>query len=146
MASSRIWAGLLARHKSGRALATLNALLGVATILPALTSAWPVILISGMVFGGVFLSIVASTTALVRHNLPASDWVKGISAFTTVFAVGQIFGPVVVGWIADASLGAAAATNVSGLLGLQRGLVFSAIALCLGAIFASQQRPLRPQA
>ncbi len=146
MASSRVWAGLLARHKSGRALATLNALLGVATILPALTSAWPVILISGMVFGGVFLSIVASTTALVRHNLPASDWVKGISAFTTVFAVGQIFGPVVVGWIADASLGAAAATNVSGLLGLQRGLVFSAIALCLGAIFASQQRPLRPQA
>ena len=146
MASSRVWAGLLARHKSGRALATLNALLGVATILPALTSAWPVILISGMVFGGVFLSIVASTTALVRHNLPASDWVKGISAFTTVFAVGQIFGPVVVGWIADASSGSSAAVNASGLLGLQRGLVFSAIALCLGAIFASQQRPLRPQA
>ena len=146
MASSGVWAGLLARHKSGRALATLNALLGVATILPALTSAWPVILLSGIVFGGVFLSVVASTTALVRHNLPAGDWVKGISAFTTVFAVGQIVGPVVVGWIADASSGPSLAANASGLVGLQRGLVFSAIALWLGAIFASRQRALQAEA
>ncbi len=145
MASSRVWAGLLARHRSGRALATLNALLGVATILPALTSAWPVVLISGIVFGGVFLSVVASTTALVRHNLPAGDWVKGISAFTTVFAIGQIVGPVVVGWIADAAWGQSAAESASGWVGLQRGLVFSAIALWLGAIFASQQRALQPE-
>lgn len=145
MASSRVWAELLARHKSGRALATLNALLGVATILPALTSAWPVILLSGIVFGGVFLSVVASTTALVRHNLPARDWVKGISAFTTVFAVGQIVGPVVVGWIADASSGPLATASASGLAGLQRGLVFSAIALWLGAIFASRQRALQAE-
>ncbi len=146
MASFRVWAGLLDRYKSGRALATLNALLGVATILPALTNVWPVVLLSGIVFGGVFLSVVASTTALVRHNLPASDWVKGISAFTTVFAVGQIIGPVVVGWIADASSGPSVATNASGLQGLQRGLVFSAIALWLGAIFASRQRALQPNA
>ena len=43
-ASSRIWAGLLDRHRNGRPLATLNALLGVATILPALTQWWPVVL------------------------------------------------------------------------------------------------------
>ena len=146
MASSRIWAGLLGRHKSGRSLATLNALLGVATIVPALTSAWPVVLLSGIVFGGVFLSVVASTTALVRHNLPTSDWVKGISAFTTVFAAGQIVGPIVVGWIADASSGLSVAANASGLVGLQRGLVFSAIALWLGALFASQQKALPQRA
>ena len=140
MASSRVWAGLLARHKNGRALATLNALLGVATIMPALTSAWPVILISGIVFGGVFLSVVASTTALVRHNLPANDWVKGISAFTTVFAVGQIVGPVVVGWIADAATGTISTSNARDATGLARGLVFSAMALWLGAALASGQR------
>ncbi|MCB2019099.1 MAG: YbfB/YjiJ family MFS transporter, partial [Hydrogenophaga sp.] len=39
VASSRIWAGLLDRHKDGQALARLNGLLGVAAILPALTSA-----------------------------------------------------------------------------------------------------------
>lgn len=72
MASSRIWAGLLDRHKNGHALAKLSALLGVATILPALTQSWPLVLASGLLFGTVSLSVVASTTALVRHNLPPS--------------------------------------------------------------------------
>ena len=130
MASSRIWAGLLDRHKNGHALAKLNALLGVATILPALTRSWPVVLASGLLFGAVFLSVVASTTALVRHNLPASAWAAGISAFTTVFAAGQIIGPTVVGWIAD------------GPGGLARGLVVSAVALWLGAGLAWQQKAL----
>lgn len=128
--SSRIWAGLLDRSRGGGALALLNALLGVATVLPALTSAWPVVLASGLLFGGVFLSVVASTTALVRHNLPQALWASGISAFTVVFAAGQIVGPTVVGWIAD------------GPGGLARGLVFSACALWVGALVAWRQKPL----
>jgi predicted MFS family arabinose efflux permease len=130
MASSRIWAGLLDRHKSGRALALLNALLGVATLLPAVTAAWPLVIASGLLFGGVFLSVVASTTALVRHNLPPSQWVAGIGAFTVAFAAGQIVGPTVVGFIAD------------GPGGLPRGLVFSAVALWVGAGLALRQRAL----
>jgi predicted MFS family arabinose efflux permease len=130
MASSRIWAGLLDRHKSGRALALLNALLGVATLLPAVTMAWPLVIASGLLFGGVFLSVVASTTALVRHNLPPNQWVAGIGAFTVAFAAGQIVGPTVVGFIAD------------GPGGLARGLVFSAVALWVGAGFAWRQRAL----
>ncbi|MEK9776738.1 MAG: YbfB/YjiJ family MFS transporter, partial [Quisquiliibacterium sp.] len=78
IASSRIWAGLLDRHRDGQPLARLNALLGVAAILPALTSAWSLVMISALLFGAVFLSVVASTTALVRHNLPASQWASGI--------------------------------------------------------------------
>lgn len=128
--SSRIWAGLLDRSRGGEALARLNALLGVATILPAITGVWPVVLASGLLFGGVFLSVVASTTALVRHNLPQALWASGISAFTIVFAAGQIVGPTVVGWIAD------------GPGGLARGLVFSACALWVGALVAWRQRPL----
>ena len=130
VASSRIWAGLLDRYRNGRPLATLNALLGVATVLPALTQFWPVVLASGLLFGAVFLSVVASTTALVRHNLPPAAWAAGISAFTTVFAAGQIIGPTVVGWIAD------------GPGGLARGLVFSAVALWLGAALALRQNAL----
>ena len=136
MASSRVWAGLLDRYKGGQALAILNALLGCATMLPALTAAWPLVLLSGVMFGGVFLSVVASTTALVRHNLPQSQWAAGISAFTIVFAAGQIVGPTVVGWIAD-GLGAG-----NDLAGLQRGLIFSALALWLGAMVAMRQRAL----
>ena len=130
VASSRIWAGLLDRHKDGQPLARLNALLGVATVLPALTSAWPVLLLSGVMFGGVFLSVVASTTALVRHNLPAARWAAGISAFTIVFAAGQIVGPTMVGFIAD------------GPGGLERGLLFSAVALWVGAALAWRQKAL----
>jgi MFS family permease len=130
LASSRIWAGLLDRYRGGQPLAVLNALLGAATVLPALTQRWPLVLLSGLVFGGVFLSVVASTTALVRHNLPPARWAEGISAFTIVFAAGQIVGPTVVGWIAD------------GPGGLARGLVFSACALWLGAALASRQKAL----
>lgn len=128
--SSRLWAAWLDRFKGGQALARLNALLGVATLVPALTTGWWAMLASGVLFGAVFLSVVASTTALVRHNLPAAQWATGISAFTMVFAAGQIVGPTVVGWIAD------------GPGGLERGLVFSAFSLWLGSALAWRQRPL----
>jgi len=130
MASSRIWARMLDRYRGGQAMAILNALLGVATLLPALGNAPALMFVSGLLFGGIFLSVVASTTALVRHNLPQHAWSAGISAFTIVFALGQIVGPTVIGWIAD------------GPGGLQRGLVFSALALFAGALLASRQRAL----
>lgn len=130
VASSRLWAGLLDRHRDGQPLARLNALLGCATLLPALTSALPVLVVSGLLFGAVFLSVVAATTALVRHNLPQAQWASGISGFTIIFAVGQIVGPTVVGWISD------------GPGGLARGLLFSAGALWLGALLAWRQKAL----
>ena len=131
LASSRVWAGLLNRYQGGQALSILNALLSVATVIPAITSAWPMMVLSGVLFGGVFLSVVASTTAMVKHNLAPPQWAAGISVFTIIFAIGQIVGPTVVGWIAD------------GPGGLQRGLVFSAAALLLGALLAWQQKAIQ---
>ncbi|MES2068899.1 MAG: YbfB/YjiJ family MFS transporter [Pseudomonadota bacterium] len=128
--SSRIWAGMLDKYKGGQSLAILNALLSLATILPVLTAAPVFVFISGLLFGGVFLSAVASTTALVRHNLPHAAWSSGISAFTVTFALGQIIGPILVGWIAD------------GAGGLQTGLLFSALALLIGAALAWRQPAL----
>ena len=126
--SPSLWAALLDRFKDGRPLALLNALLGVAIILPALSSAAPVLLASGILFGAVFLSVVSSTTAFVRHSLPPADWAGGIGAFTIAFAAGQIVGPVAVGWISD------------GPGGLGRGFVVSALALWVGAGLALGQR------
>jgi predicted MFS family arabinose efflux permease len=132
VASSWLWAGLLQRHRGGQPMALLNALLALATLLPVVSAQPLVVFASGALFGGVFLSVVASTTALVRHNLPAAAWPSGIAAFTTVFAAGQIVGPSLVGWLAD------------GAGGLRRGLAVSAAVLALGAALAWQQKALPP--
>jgi len=128
--SSKVWASLLQRQRGGGALRLLNALLALATLLPVLSTHPLVVFASGLLFGGVFLSVVASTTALVRHNLPTAAWPAGISAFTIVFAAGQIIGPTLVGWVAD------------GAGGLRGGLACAAAVLALGALIASRQRPL----
>jgi predicted MFS family arabinose efflux permease len=130
MASPWLWAALLQRARGGGALATLNALLALATALPVLVVHPVAAFVSGALFGAVFLSVVASTTALVRHNLDATLWPAGISAFTIVFAAGQIVGPSLVGGLAD------------GAGGLRTGLAVSAALLALGALVAALQRPL----
>jgi Uncharacterised MFS-type transporter YbfB len=138
MASPWIWAGWLQRHRGGRPMAMLNGLLSLATLLAVAGPAFGagagatavLALVSGTLFGAVFLSLVGSTTALVRHNLPPAAWPAGISAFTVVFAAGQIAGPVLTGWLAD------------GAGGLERGFVVSAALLAAGAVMASRQSPL----
>ena len=57
---------------------------------------------------------------------------EGISAFTTVFAFGQIAGPVAIGWVSDSA-------------GLARA-VYSALTLFAGAALAAGQRALRAAA
>ena len=129
--SSWLWAGLLQRHRGGGAMRLLNALVAVATVLPVLSAHPVAVFASGALFGAVFLSVVASTTALVRHNAVPPAWPAGISAFTIVFAAGQIVGPTLVGWVAD------------GTGGLRGGLACSAAVLLLAALVAWGQRPLK---
>lgn len=134
VASSWLWAGLLQRHRGGRPQALLNGLLALATLLPVLGTHPLLVFVSGALFGSVFLSVVASTTALVRHNLAPAAWASGIAAFTVVFALGQIVGPSLVGLVADSGRGPA---------GLARGLLLSAGALALGSLLAMRQRALK---
>ncbi|WP_232519307.1 YbfB/YjiJ family MFS transporter [Caballeronia insecticola] len=131
--SARMWSGLLDRMRGGQALAILNALLAAATLVPAMIAHPFAAFLSGAVFGATFLSAVASTTAFVRHNLPARQWPRGINAFTIVFALGQIVGPVVIGRVSDSA-------------GLTRGLVYSALVLLAGALLAACQKPLKDAA
>ena len=134
IASSWLWAPLLQRHRGGGPMTLLNALLALATVLPVVSPHPVAVFASGLLFGAVFLSVVASTTALVRHNLPPTAWAGGIGAFTVVFALGQIVGPGGVGWIADAAGG------------LRAGLACSAFVLLLAAMVASRQKALVPPA
>ena len=131
VASSWIWAGLLQRSRGGRATGLLCVIQAIATLLPVVSGQPAVVALSCVLFGGTMLSVVASTTAFVRHNLPPAAWAAGIGAFTIVFALGQILGPSLSGRLAD------------GPGGLARGFVCSAIVLALGALLGSRQRPLR---
>ena len=131
VASPFVWSGLMQRWRGGQLLALLNALLAGATLLPVLSAHPLAVLASGALFGAAFLALVASTTALVRHNLPVTAWPAGIAAFTVVFAVGQIVGPSLVGWLADSSGG-----------GLRQGFAASAGFLALGALLAWRQKAL----
>jgi len=128
-----IWAGMLQRFRGGESLCLLSALLVVATLLPVLSTDPIAVFASGLLFGGVLLSLVASTTALVRHNLAPTDWPAGITLFTIVFAAGQIVGPSLVGFIADRSGG------------LRAGLASSAGLLALASLIAWWQKPLAPR-
>ena len=130
MGSPWVWAGLLQRHRGGGAMRLLNALLAVATLLPVLSTHPVAVFASGLLFGGVFLSLVASTTAWVRLNLAPNAWAAGIGAYTIVFAAGQIVGPTLVGFVAD------------GAAGLRGGLAVSAAVLALAAWVASGQKAL----
>ncbi len=127
--SGKLWAAALQRARGGGAFALFCCLLGVATLIPAVTNAPLAVFVSGIVFGATFLSVVASTTAFVRHNLPVARWSAGISAFTVVFAAGQIIGPVWLGAISDG-------------VGLSRGFVFSAGVLIIASLLALGQKPI----
>ena len=131
--SSWLWAGMLQRFRGGESLAILSALLALATLLPVASAHPLAVFASGLLFGAVFLSLVTSTTALVRHNLAPPLWAAGIGAFTTLFAAGQIVGPALVGFVADRAGG------------LRAGLACSAVVLALGALAASRQKPLAAQ-
>lgn len=130
VASPWIWAGVLQRFRGGGAFALLSGLLAVATLVPVLTAHPVLVFLSGLLFGAVFLSLVASTTALIRHNLGTAAWPDAIAAFTTVFAAGQIVGPSLVGLVADR------------FGGLRTGFGCSATILALAALIALAQRPL----
>ena len=143
LASSRLWARALDRFKGGETLAIITTLMGFACLIPALiamfthvTSHDPdwmmtaTIYLSGMVFGSGVLAAVATTTVFVRNNLPQSQWVAGIAVFTSLFAVGQVVGPTLIGWVSDGSGG------------LSRGFVLSAVILLVSAVLSLLQKPL----
>ncbi|CAN5283501.1 YbfB/YjiJ family MFS transporter [soil metagenome] len=128
LAGSKLWAHVLETFRGGKAFALVNAVVGIASLLPLISDAQWVFDVSGLLLGASFLAVVASTTALVRHSLAAHRWSAGIGLFTTVFAAGQIVGPIAVGRLSDAAGG------------LEHALTLSAIIVLAGSLIALRQR------
>lgn len=120
-----VWGRPVARWEGGRALAVLLLIVAAGAALPVLFGGVPAVMLSAVLFGSSFLSVVAAVTSLIRRSLPPGEWDTSIAVFTVVFATGQILGPVLSGRLAEAGGG------------LEVGLGWSAGALVLGAVAAA---------
>ena len=128
-----VWNRLLSRRWGGRSMGILMLLMGIGAGLPVLTTVAWVVALSAVLFGMTALSVVASTTTLVRQSLGPAVWGAGVAIYTITFAVFQSLGPLLTGALAD-----------SGASGLRLGLGSSAALLLLGAGVAFSQRPVEP--
>lgn len=131
IASGPLWSRVVGRQRGGRAIAATMAVVTAGALLPLWSSAYLAMLVSALLFGGSFLTVVTAVTALVRRSLRPERWAAGLGAFTVAFAAGQCLGPLVSGALADTPAGLAA------------GLVLSGGVLALGGLAALAQ-PDRP--
>lgn len=139
IASAKLWAKILTRLKGGKALALFNLILFVSCLIPFIVSdgihylSEPFVLVgiyfSAILFGSCCMSAKAATTAFIRFNFPEPLWAKQITFFLIFFALGQVVGPVLVGWISESH-------------SLATGFLASAFILLVGSILAYRQKRL----
>lgn len=131
IAAPFLWRGVLARSTGGGALALACLATGAATLLPViLPGSIPALIASVVVFGLSFFIAPTAVTSFARKNLDQAAWGRAVGMFTTVFALGQIFGPVLAGLLSDLTGSVA------------QGMGAASLILLLGAALAALQRPL----
>lgn len=120
------WRAPRARWQPATTLAAASAIIAVGAAIPLYSTSPPAMILSALFFGGAMFTAPASVTDLVKTSLPKAAWGSAVAVFTVVFAVGQAIGPVLTGWLADAtySLYASLAGSVAILLAA------SATAMC----------------
>lgn len=88
-----IWMKMISKLSTVKVLSTAYILQAIGIILPVISqTAWSVLL-SAFLFGFTFVGIVALSTAYARELFPKQSGVV-VSALTTVYALGQIVGPI----------------------------------------------------
>lgn len=127
-ASAFVWRRLLDRAKGGDALAVILAVVTLGAVLPLLSTSLVGVLLSALLFGGTFLSVVSAVTNIIRRSLPTHAWAGGIALFTVSFSVGQTLGPLFSGALADRT------DTFTG------GFILSALFLSLATILALFQK------
>ena len=106
------------RWPRAKTLAATAAVLGVGAAIPLYSTTLLAMLLSAFVFGAAMFTAPTAVTDLVKTSLPRTARGSAVAVFTVVFAIGQAIGPVLAGWLADAtqSLRAGLAGSVAILL------------------------------
>ena len=130
--ASPLWGGFLTHLKTGRGFALVSLLVAIGTI-PALVwpTAWAVIA-SALIFGASFMAGPAAVSVVAQRVLSASSLTWGLALLTASFSLGQSIGPLLGGWISDATGS------------LSAGLWLGPVLLLLGAAASLRQRPAPP--
>lgn len=129
-ATGFLWRPLIRSLQPRHALFAVLATLAIGAVLPVLVTRTWSFMLSAILFGGTFLSVVTIVTLQVRAALPPTRWVAMVGNATSLFALGQLIGPTVTGLVADLHSG------------LALGLLGSAAVLALGAAIALFRPPL----
>jgi MFS family permease len=130
MASPFPWRKVLASSNGGAALSLSCIFTGVGTLLPVVLGGPVGVILSAILFGLSFFIAPSAVTSFSRKNLTEAQWGTAVALFTTLFAVGQMIGPIAAGIVADL-------TNNIGL-----GLLGAGLIMLLAAVVAIAQKPL----
>jgi predicted MFS family arabinose efflux permease len=94
-----VWGPILTRLRGARGVALANAFVMLGAVLPIVGFGRPGAYASALLFGGSFLIVPTSVTALARNATPPRAWTAVIALLTVGFAVGQCAGPLLSGWV-----------------------------------------------
>ncbi|HXZ47287.1 MAG TPA: YbfB/YjiJ family MFS transporter [Pseudolabrys sp.] len=111
-----------------KTLAAAGVILSVGAAIPLLSTSLAAMMLSAFLFGAAMFTAPTAVTDLVKTSLPKTAWGPAVAVFTVVFAVGQAIGPVLSGWLADATQS------------LYAGLAGSVIILVAASAVAMYQR------
>ena len=127
------WRIPLSRWQASKTMAAALAVVSIGAAIPLASTSLSAMILSAAFFGGGMFTVPTAITALVKTSMPKASWGAAVAIFTAVFAVGQSVGPVLTGWLADA-------TN-----SLFVGLCVSALVLLLASVIAMAQRCLHSE-
>jgi len=128
LAAPLLWRRPLDRLRHGLCFGLLVGLNALGAALPFALHGLPGIMSSALLFGATFFTTVAATSAFVSRLPLTMERAAVIRAFTVAFGVGQLAGPVAVGW----------ATDVAGTL--TAPLIFAVAFIFAGAVIGAAQK------
>lgn len=128
VSSAFAWRSEVARNRGGRAMAAMGVCGALSALLPLLSSALPVLLLSAVGFGVATMPVFTAVGMLIRRHMPPALWNGAFALATVIFAAGQSMGPFLSGTLSDH-------------FGLTASLWWTAVLLGVAALVVSRQRP-----
>lgn len=125
-----LWRGVLAKCRDGRVMSAALLVLVFGAALPLVLDGVAGIMASALLVGASLVIVPSAITHFVKANLPQAAWGSAMAIATSLFAAGQVIGPVACGWLSDA------------YGSLSVGLAVSAVVLLLAAVLAARQKVL----